>query len=352
MIRLFLALLGVGLCVLAAIAVYNALGSSLPTGRVGVDVVDRPVSDDAKTVLFQVRPGQSAQAIGEELQGRGLIRSALTFRLMVEARGAQNRLPAGEYELSPSMATSDIVDRLTRGETRRAPLLAVPEGWRTREIASRLDAMRTISGAEFLNAASAPPPAAFKAPDGRDLEGYLFPESYEIGPDTTPRELVRRMVQQFERVFDDGLRSKAAQRGLSIHDAVTLASIIEREAAVPSERTMISAVYHNRLQLQMLLQADPTVQYAVANADLPGAPVMGYWKKDLTRADLQLSSPYNTYLVTGLPPGPICNPGLASLRAAVEPADVDYIFFVARGDGSHIFARTEPEHRANVEAVR
>jgi UPF0755 protein len=231
-------------------------------------------------------------------------------------------------------------------------MLAVPEGWRVREIADRLESTRVVSGADFITAASVAPPAAFKAPAGHDLEGYLFPDSYEISVDTTPRELVRRMVQQFERVFDDGLRAKAAERGLSVHEAVTLASIIEREAAIPSERPVISAVYHNRLQLRMILQADPTVQYAVANANLAAAPSVGYWKRDLTRADLELDSPYNTYLVKGLPPGPICNPGLASLRAAVEPAAVDYVFFVARGDGSHVFARTEPEHQLNVESVR
>lgn len=344
-------LLGLGLCAAAAYFVYNALDTTLLNMRPKVDVVDRPVSDDPTPVLFQVRSGQSAQAIGEELQRRGLIRSALTFRLTVESRGVGDRLAAGEYELSPSLTTGEIVDRLTRGVTRRGTVLAVPEGWRAREIAQRLESMQVLSGRELLELVDQPPPIMSQAPPGAGLEGYLFPDSYEIGVRTTTRDLVRLMTEQLERRFDVGLREKGLAQGLTPHQVLTLASIIEREAAHAPERPIISAVYHNRLKIGMRLQADPTVQYAVAPID-PGAVPGGFWKRELSNADLQMSSPYNTYREVGLPPGPICNPGLESIRAAVEPAAVDFLYFVAKGDGSHAFARTEPEHRANVNQYR
>jgi UPF0755 protein len=351
MIRGFLLLIGLGLCAAAGYFVYSALGEGLFRFRPNVDVVDRPVSDDRSVVIFQVRQGQTAGAIGEELQSRGLIRSALTFRLMVESRGVGDRLAAGEYELSPSFTTSEIVDRLTRGDTRRGSMLAVPEGWRVREIAQHLDSRQMLSGQIFLELAQASPPLMSQAPPGATLEGYLFPDSYEVGVRTTERDLLKSMLEQLERRFDVGLRTKGAQRGLTPHQVLTLASIIEREAANPTERPLISAVYHNRLQIGMRLQADPTVQYAVAPPDSAGAPG-SLWKRDLTREDLLFPSPYNTYREAGLPPGPICNPGLDSIRAAVEPAPVDFMYFVAKGDGLHAFARTEPEHRANVEAYQ
>jgi UPF0755 protein len=351
MMRVLALIIGVGLCVGVAYGVYNALDGAFLKGRPNLDVVDRPVSNDVSIVIFQVRPGQSAQSIGEELQNRSLIRSSLTFRLAVETRGAENRLAAGDYELSPSFTTAEIVNRLTRGDTRRGTMIAIPEGWRLREVAQKLETSQLMNAQDFIGATSLAPPGLSQAPPNADLEGYLFPDSYEVGLKTTPQELVNSMVQEFERNFNTRLREEAGQRGLTVHQAVTLASIIEREAAVASERPLISAVYHNRLKIGMRLQADPTVQYAVANANA-STPLDALWKRDLSNADLQLVSPYNTYVSVGLPPGPICNPGLDSLRAAVEPASVDYLYFVAKGDGSHAFARTEPEHRANVQTYR
>ena len=351
MMRGIAVLVAIGLCLGAGYFVYSALEGGVLKFRPNVDVVDRPVSDDRSVVIFQVRQGQTAASIGEELQSRSLIRSALTFRLMVESRGVGDRLAAGDYEISPSFTTSEIVDRLTRGDTRRGSMFSVPEGWRAREIAQQLDSRQILSGQTFLQLAQATPPLMSQAPPGATLEGYLFPDSYEVGAQTTERDLVKTMVEQLERRFDVDLRNKGAQQGLTPHQVLTLASIIEREAANSAERPLISAVYHNRLGAGMRLQADPTVQYAVAGAD-PGAFVGGPWKQDLSRDDLLFPSPYNTYREVGLPPGPICNPGLDSIRAAVEPAPVDFMYFVAKGDGLHAFARTEPEHRANVEAYR
>jgi UPF0755 protein len=351
MIRGLLVLFGLALCAAAGFGVYSVLDEGVLRIRPNVDVVDRPVSDDRSTVIFEVRPGQSALSIGEDLQGRGLIRSALTFRLMVESRGVGDRLAAGEYELSPSLSTGEILDRLTRGDIRRGSMFSVPEGWRVREIAQQLNGQQGLSGVTFMELAQASPPLMSQAPPGATLEGYLFPDSYEIGSRTTERELVKSMLEQLERRFDVGLRTKGSARGLTPHQVLTLASIIEREAANPAERPLISAVYHNRLSVGMRLQADPTVQYAVAPID-PTNVIGGVWKRDLSMDDLQSPSPFNTYREVGLPPGPICNPGIDSIRAAVEPAPVDFMYFVAKGDGLHAFARTEPEHRANVALYR
>ncbi|HYU17533.1 MAG TPA: endolytic transglycosylase MltG, partial [Chloroflexota bacterium] len=186
-------------------------------------------------------------------------------------------------------------------------------------------------------------------PAGQSIEGYLFPDTYDIAKDADARKLAQMMVRQFDRKLNPQLRQRAASNGLSVHQVVTLASIVEREAARPAEQPIIASVYLNRLNNNMPLQADPTIQFAVATADPARALEIGFWKRELTRDDLQVSSAYNTYLVHGLPPGPICSPGLDAVEAVLNPSQTDYYYFVARGDGSHAFARTEAEHRANVE---
>ncbi len=165
------------------------------------------------------------------------------------------------------------------------------------------------------------------------LEGYLYPNTYSFFWGVSPREIIRTMVQEFYHHVGDSLRQRAAALGLTVHQALTLASIIEGEAVVDSERALIAAVYHNRLRQGILLQADPTIQYIV-----PGPP------RRLRNRDLEIASPYNTYRYPGLPPGPVNNPGLVSIRAALYPAPVNYLYFVARGDGSHVFSRTLEEH--------
>jgi UPF0755 protein len=157
------------------------------------------------------------------------------------------------------------------------------------------------------------------------------------------------MARQFDKSVTPKLRQQLNARGLTLHQAVTLASIVEREAAVPAEQPIIASVYLNRLKRDMPLQADPTVQFAVASANLAEALGFGYWKRELTRTDLQLPSPYNTYVQRGLPPGPICSPGLSALEAVANPAETEFLFFVASGDGRHVFAKTDTEHAANVQ---
>jgi UPF0755 protein len=177
-------------------------------------------------------------------------------------------------------------------------------------------------------------------PRARDLEGYLFPDTYSLPRATTAAQLVERMVAAFQKVLTLDLREQAAARGLSVRELVTLASLVEKETARPEERALVSAVYHNRLKIKMALYCDPTVIYALERA--------GRFTGDLTREDLQFDSPYNTYRYAGLPPGPIAAPGRASLEAAANPADASYLYFVSRNDGSHVFANTLDEHNRNV----
>ncbi len=346
---------------------YSVLGD-LPAVLRGVaERWDAPVGADQTRQTFVVRPGQSAAEIGEELAGRGLIRSPLVFRMLVESRGVGSRIESGEYQLSPSMTTNEVVTVLSRGAVQRGLTLTIPEGWRAEQAAQKVEALGLGTAGEFMALVRAGPaglaaPAASDGsapvsgprlatviPTGQSLEGYLFPDTYEIDKQADMRTVVDTMTRQFERRFTPQFRERAAKSGLSIHEVVTLASIVEREAARPAEQPTIASVYLNRLKIDMPLQADPTVQFAVAQANLGEAVGFGFWKSELTAADLRLDSPYNTYVRRGLPPGPICSPGADAVEAVIQPAETEYYYFVARGDGSHAFARTEPEHQANVE---
>jgi UPF0755 protein len=233
---------------------------------------------------------------------------------------------------------------------RRGIAFTVPEGWRAEEIAWKLDAIAPGAGAEYLGVVYRGELYAeeLDLPTGASLEGFLFPDTYEWRPSEGGATLAERMVAQFVRRFDGRRRELAERRGLSSREAVILASIVEREAARAEERPMIAGVYYNRLAIGMPLQADPTVQYALADPRVP-TPGDGLWKRELSTADLEVGSPFNTYRRAGLPAGPICNPGLASLDAVVQPANTDALYFVAKGDGSHAFARTLDEHNANVQ---
>jgi UPF0755 protein len=312
---------------------------------------DAPASEVESRQVFTVQPGQSASEIGTELYARGLIRSPIVFRMLVETRGVGARIEAGEYTLSPTMSTNEIITVLSRGAVRRGVTVTIPEGWRAEQAAQKIETLGLATAPDVMAVVRAPQglPVGDLVPPGQSLEGYLFPDTYEVDREADARRLVEMMVRQFNSMLTPELRRKAAGTGLSVHQAVTLASIVEREAAQPEERPIVASVYLNRLRAGMPLQADPTVQFAVASANLAEALGFGFWKRDLTLGDLQFPSPYNTYTNRGLPPGPICSPGLDALEAVLSPAQTDYYYFVARGDGSHAFARSEPEHRENVD---
>ncbi len=302
--------------------------------------------------IFKVKEGETAVEIGERLEEQGLIRSASLFRLLAAYYGVSSSLEAGEYELQRDMTTTQIINRLHRGLV-KTEMVTIPEGWRSEQVAEVLEKKGLFSQGEFLKACNS---ASFAygfltdRPAGATLEGYLFPDTYFVAPKTDAESFVGRMLQNFDERFTATMREKATAQGLTIHQVVTLASIVEREARLPEERPLIAGVFLNRLELGMALDADPTVQYALANEQASRASD-GYWK-ELSQEDLSIDSPYNTYRYVGLPPGPICSPGLASIQAVLNPAASDFLYFVAREDGSHAFATTLEEHIQNVERYR
>jgi UPF0755 protein len=346
--------------VAAGVAVgYMVLGDSTPILGASLGQLADPMApvdpQDATKQTITVPPGASAGDIGTNLQQRGLIRSGLAFRLAAEQAGVGSSLAAGDYDLSRSMSTNDIIQVLAKGEVKRGLLATIPEGWRSEQIADRLDTTGFAARDDFLRAVTSPasvPGVDVLGATPPRLEGYLFPETYEVPQQVTGPKAAELMVRMFNQRVGNLIRSQPESK-LTPNQVLTLASIVEREAKQASERPMIASVYLNRLAANLPLQADPTVQYAVANRDGPAAGAYHYWKQDLTTADLQIDSPFNTYVIRGLPPGPICNPGEASIRAVLQPSKTDYLYFVATTDGSgtHLFARTLDEHNANVAKV-
>jgi UPF0755 protein len=284
-------------------------------------------------------PGTGVAAIGARLAEAGVVADPLTFRLAAKVSGAERRLQAGEYRFAEAATPLEIVDRLVRGDVFRRSV-TFREGLTIQEMAAHFEASGLGPADSFARPASAGTAAHDFDPGARTLEGYLFPDTYALPRRVEAAQLIDQMVAGFARAFDQPLQEEAARRGLTVREAVTLASLVEKETAVPAERPLVSAVYHNRLRRGMPLQCDPTVIYALMLA--------GRWTGNLRRADLQLDSPYNTYRYAGLPPGPIASPGRASLEAAVAPADVPYLYFVSRNDGTHAFASTLAEHNRNV----
>jgi UPF0755 protein len=293
----------------------------------------------AEEVFVDLPPGSGVSRIAADLERAGVVPDALTFGLAARLSGADRRLQAGEYRFTDAASPWQVLDRLARGDVYAHPL-TFPEGLTIREMATTFAASGLGTGADFERAAADASLVGELDPDAPTLEGYLFPDTYALSRNAGAEGTAGAMVARFRQSFDLGLRAEAAARGMSLREVVTLASLIEKETSAPAERTIVSAVYHNRLKLGMPLQCDPTVIYALMRA--------GRWNGNLTRADLRVDSPYNTYRYPGLPPGPIASPGLRSLEAAVRPADVPYLYFVSRNDGTHVFATTLAEHNRNV----
>jgi UPF0755 protein len=337
-------------------AVFIVLAGS-PTGALIFAVnhtIGQPVAAGAPPVHVEVRPGENASTLADELEANHVIRSSLAFRTIVRLRGLGGSIETGEYRLDPNSDVSTIASSFDTGHLVGGQI-TIPEGWRALQIADALDRAGISSRADFLAAVARPNlgSASTIAPaPGHSLEGYLYPDTYRFNTHSNPTEVTRRLVENFARHLSPELTDGFSANQLDLNAALTLASIVEREAVVPSERATIASVYLNRLHRGMRLQADPTVQFALVTGDGAGQSAAGYWKHPLTFTDLALSSPYNTYQMTGLPPGPICSPGAASLAAVAHPATTDFLYFVARPDGSHAFARTLEEHQKNIAAFQ
>lgn len=286
--------------------------------------------------ILTITPGEGFQAVSRKLREAGLIQSPFQFRLFARRSGAHRAIKAGEYQLDGTMTPRQILNTLVEGDV-LLYRVTIPEGYTLRQIAA------TVAQAGFGDADSfyriATNPAVVKAEEipGQSLEGYLFPDTYSFPRDYAPAQIVAAMTRRFKDAFREDWEQRAQALGMTVHEVVTLASIIEKETGDPAERPLIASVFHNRLQKGMRLETDPTVIYGIEDFD-----------GNLTRKHLRTPTPYNTYLIRGLPPGPIASPGLAALEAALYPAESDYLFFVSRKDGTHQFSSTLEDHRKAV----
>ena len=290
---------------------------------------------------FRVEAGVSLAEVAGQLEREGLLPSRPLFGpdvLVWYARllGQERQIKSGEYDLSPAQTPVQILAQLVAGHVKTYPVTVAP-GLRSDEVARLLEEAEIVSGDAFLRTVSASGFARELGLETERLEGYLYPETYRFRRGTPAEEVARRMVEEFHSSWTEQDRQQARQSQLSIHEIVTLASIVEKETGTPEERPIIAGVFHNRLARGMRLQSDPTVIYGLVAAQ-------GSWDGNIRYRDLRNDTPYNTYTRAGLPPGPIAGVTLDAIRAVLDPADVPFLYFVARSDGTHQFSRTLREH--------
>jgi UPF0755 protein len=290
----------------------------------------------AESVLT-VPAGQRLAATAAQLERHGLVSSGLKLRLLARWEGHDRKLKAGEYLLSPGLTPLEILAVMEKGLV-RLHRLTVPEGLTLVQIAELIDRTGLASSPDVLARATDPAQARALGVAAETLEGYLYPETYFFPKTVTAEGILAAMVSRFRTVFTADWERRAAEIGLTPHQVVTLASIVERETGEPSERPLIASVFHNRLQRGMRLETDPTVIYGLKHFD-----------GNLTRRHLETATPYNTYLIKGLPPGPIASPGKDALHAALYPARSDYLFFVSRNNGTHQFSSNLADHNRAVQ---
>lgn len=309
-------------------------------------LLTRPLATNATSLSFTIQQGESVDEITSQLQLAGLISDAAMFRDYLIYTGLDTSIQAGVYQLSSSMSIIDIARAMQDATPADVTFVVLP-GWRMEEIALSLPTSGLdITSTDFMAAASTPRPGFDFLADARSMEGFLYPDSYTLPRVTTVDQLIDALVRNFSQHLTNDLRDGFNRRGLSVYQAVTLASIVERETMHTEEMPMIASVYLNRLKIGMNLEADPTVQYALGYNSVQQT----WWTNPLSADDLKFVSPYNTYLNPGLPPVPISNPSLDALSAVASPADTPYYYFQAKCDGSgyHVFAKTFDEHLKNM----
>ena len=316
-------------------------------GIVGVVLVlGLLLSPTSVTRHFEMREvliprGASIQAISKILHDEGLVGNEKLFVLAARVLGYDKDLKAGRFHIPVGSSTYRILRQLAKGMSAE-DMVTIPEGERLEQVAETLSREAKIDPVQFLELATDSAFVRSLGVPADRVEGYLYPETYPFYPLLSPQEVMRVMVERSLKVFGEEMAQPNARQGLTLHQLVTLASIVEAEAQVPSERPRIAAVFYNRLRDGMMLQSDPTVLYA-----------MGIWKSRVFYRDLDVKSPYNTYRNRGLPPGPICSPGRGAFHAVLFPLeDSDEMYFVARGDGTHIFSRTWEDHLRAIAMVR
>lgn len=293
-----------------------------------------------ETTEFYIPKGVSFSTIGSILKEKGIIRSELVFKLVGKIMGIERKARAGYYIITADMNLLDLLRKLLEGRIVEYTFTVI-EGDSIIEIAERLSKLNPEYGEKLLMLSKDKDFLKSFNIDAPSLEGYLFPATYTIPKGMDIEDVIAMMVRKFWSVFDHSLRDRAQKLGWTVNEVVTLASIIEKEAKIEYEKPLISAVYHNRLKLGMPLQADPTAIYGVKR-----------FREGVKKKDLLNRTPYNTYIIRGLPPGPIASPSLSSIRAALYPAKVPYLYFVAKGDGSHVFSETYSQHLASIREIR
>jgi UPF0755 protein len=298
---------------------------------------DTPIDGIHEPAIFEIPRGLSFKAVARNLEDRGLIENSLKLLIIARYTGQDKTIRFGEYRIEPGMSPRDVLDRFSRGEV-VLHRVTIPEGFNMRLIALRLEAAGLCESGKFLALAMDPAFVQSLQIPADTLEGYLFPDTYYFEKNPSVKTVIRTMVGRFNTTFTAEWKVRAAQLGFSIHDIVTLASIIEKETGHKDERTVVSSVFHNRLNRNMRLDSDPTVIYGIEAFD-----------GRIRTRHLREMTPYNTYMQKGLPPGPIASPGFGSLHAALYPAETDYLFFVAKSESEHHFSKTYEEHRAAVQ---
>ncbi len=293
-------------------------------------------ANHSENVVVTVRQGQSLKSTAEMLADHQIVQNPFKLTVIARLRGQDKHLKAGEYVLSAAMTPSQILEIMVKGEV-RLHRLTVPEGYNIVQIAEVVDAAGFGVKEAFIRAAMDPAIAEKMGVHGDTLEGYLFPDTYYFPREATLEKIISTMVRRFRSVFKPEWKKRAAGFGFTVHEVVTLASIIEKETGAPFERPLISSVFHNRLKKKMRLESDPTVIYGIKDFD-----------GNLTRKHLETRTPYNTYKIRGLPAGPIANPGRASLEAALFPEETQYIYFVSKQDSTHYFSTNLKEHNRAV----
>jgi UPF0755 protein len=329
--KILIALLSVTVVIVAA-----AVGF----GAYALNRINAPYKGFSEPEKFvQIPQGAGAAEIRRRLVDSGIVSDQWAFRAALAWTGRSRALKAGEYRFDRPLSVVDVIDKVARGDVYEHPI-TFPEGLTIREMAAIYQSQGFGAADDFIRAASGGSLVSDLDPAATDLEGYLFPETYTLPRGTPASKLISTMVARFRETYMRIDAKRDGEAELSLRQVVTLASLVEKETGKAEERPIVAAVYRNRLMRNMPMQADPTVVYALVAA--------GTYDGNIRKGDLEFDSPYNTYKYPGLPPGPIAAPGRAALEAALAPANVDYLYFVSRNDGSHVFAETLAEHNANV----
>ncbi len=295
-----------------------------------------PAGTEPVEQVVVVKSGQGFQSFAKMLRERGIIEHPTKFRLLARIKGYDKKIKAGEYELSSAMTPIKILEILVQGKV-LLHRLTIPEGYNLKQVAQAVSRAGFGTEIDFLKTANDPDLVRAQGMDAETFEGYLFPDTYYFPKGTLPEKIISSMVKRFWSVFLPEWKEQAKSMGLTIHQVITLASIIEKETGIAAERPAISSVFHNRLNRKMRLESDPTVIYGIKD-----------FNGNITRKDLATPTPYNTYTISGLPPGPISNTGVKAIEAALYPADTGFLFFVSRKDRTHQFSTNIRDHNRAV----